>query len=134
MPLSVFHPVIAEWFRKRFTSPTDVQVRSWPEIGSGNDVLIVATQIDDFELARRLWLTRPDPQWHVQKRQEFLKEKNAYAAALHHSWEQHARGVVAFDSGDFNKALAHFIAAAALKPRPGPPPQIKPLPGPAPGK
>jgi ATP-dependent Lhr-like helicase len=42
MPLSAFHPVIAEWFRKRFTSPTDVQVQSWPEIRSGSDVLIAA--------------------------------------------------------------------------------------------
>ena len=42
MPLSAFHPVISEWFHKRFTVPTDVQIRSWPEIGSGNDVLISA--------------------------------------------------------------------------------------------
>jgi ATP-dependent Lhr-like helicase len=42
MPLSAFHPVISEWFRKRFKAPTDVQIKSWPEIGSGRDVLIAA--------------------------------------------------------------------------------------------
>src|SRR5215213_6843224 len=42
MPLSVFHPVIAQWFDRRFAAPTDVQIRSWPEIRSGNDVLISA--------------------------------------------------------------------------------------------
>ena len=42
MPLSAFHPVIADWFRKRFTSPTDVQILSWPAIRSGSDVLIAA--------------------------------------------------------------------------------------------
>ncbi len=42
MPLSRFHPLIAEWFRGRFGSPTDVQVRSWPAIASGTHVLIAA--------------------------------------------------------------------------------------------
>lgn len=42
MPLSRFHPVIADWFRTRFGGPTDVQVRSWPAIASGSDVLIAA--------------------------------------------------------------------------------------------
>ena len=40
--LSAFHPVIQEWFGKRFSGPTDVQVRSWPAIRSGKDVLIAA--------------------------------------------------------------------------------------------
>jgi WD40 repeat protein len=52
-------------------------------IPSSNDVLVVGLQLDDEERLRRLWLMRHDPQWHVQKRLEFEKEKNAYAAALH---------------------------------------------------
>jgi len=42
MPLSRFHPIIADWFRRRFGAPTDVQAHSWPAIGSGGDVLIAA--------------------------------------------------------------------------------------------
>jgi ATP-dependent Lhr-like helicase len=42
MPMIHFHPVIAEWFSRRFGSPTDVQVKSWPAIRSGRDVLIAA--------------------------------------------------------------------------------------------
>ncbi len=42
MSLSRFHPIIAEWFRARFGSPTDVQARSWPAIVPGDDVLIAA--------------------------------------------------------------------------------------------
>src|SRR5437870_9322261 len=42
MPLARFHPIIAEWFRARFGSPTDVQARSWPAIAPGEDVLIAA--------------------------------------------------------------------------------------------
>jgi hypothetical protein len=40
MPLSPFHPVIANWFHRRFKAPTDVQMLSWPAIRSGKDVLI----------------------------------------------------------------------------------------------
>src|SRR5207247_9036901 len=42
MALSLFHPVIANWFGERFGSPTDVQARSWPAIAPGDDVLIAA--------------------------------------------------------------------------------------------
>ena len=69
------------------------------------------------ELAFRRWVTRPDPEWHVEKRLEAEKENNTFAAAFHRSWEQHARGVLALEAGDFNMAYAHFVAAAALKPK-----------------
>ena len=42
MPLSRFHPIIADWFWKKFKSPTDVQAQTWPVIASGQHTLIVA--------------------------------------------------------------------------------------------
>src|SRR5207253_9820335 len=42
MALSLFHPVVADWFRDRFGKPTDVQLESWPAIMSGADTLIAA--------------------------------------------------------------------------------------------
>ena len=42
MPLSRFHPLIAEWFTSSVGIPTDVQVQAWPAIQSGTDVLIAA--------------------------------------------------------------------------------------------
>ena len=42
MPLSRFHPLIAEWFQAKIGQPTDVQVQAWPAIQSGGDVLIAA--------------------------------------------------------------------------------------------
>jgi ATP-dependent Lhr-like helicase len=42
MPLSQFHPLIAEWFHQQVGQPTDVQVQAWPAIQSGTDVLIAA--------------------------------------------------------------------------------------------
>ncbi len=42
MPLSIFHPVIADWFRSNVGTPTDVQAQAWPVIQSGRDALIAA--------------------------------------------------------------------------------------------
>ena len=42
MPLSRFHPLIAEWFQSHVGQPTEVQVKAWPAIQSGADALIAA--------------------------------------------------------------------------------------------
>lgn len=42
MPLRNFHPLLAEWFTKRFQNPTEPQRRGWPTIQSGRDTLIAA--------------------------------------------------------------------------------------------
>jgi ATP-dependent helicase Lhr and Lhr-like helicase len=40
--LSTFDPLVAEWFAARFASATEPQLRGWPEIQRGQDVLISA--------------------------------------------------------------------------------------------
>ena len=42
MSLSQFHPLVQEWFKSRFSEPTDAQVESWPAIEEGRHTLIVA--------------------------------------------------------------------------------------------
>src|SRR5690349_24897846 len=42
MPLSGFHPAVAQWFGARFSGPTEPQRRAWPLIQEGRDVLIAA--------------------------------------------------------------------------------------------
>ena len=37
-----FHPLIAEWFAKKFAGPTEPQRRGWPRIAAGENVLIAA--------------------------------------------------------------------------------------------
>ncbi len=37
-----FHPLIAEWFLRRFGEPTDAQHQGWPHIVAGQDTLIAA--------------------------------------------------------------------------------------------
>ena len=37
-----FHSIISEWFLETYGSPTDVQKKAWPEIASGNHLLITA--------------------------------------------------------------------------------------------
>src|SRR5947208_8289806 len=41
MPVS-FDPLVAEWFSRRFSQPTEPQSLGWPQIRSGHDVLISA--------------------------------------------------------------------------------------------
>jgi ATP-dependent Lhr-like helicase len=42
MPLTRFHPLIANWFQSSIGAPTDVQAEAWPAIQSGQDALIAA--------------------------------------------------------------------------------------------
>ena len=54
-PLSLFHPLIRAWFLKEYDKPTDVQLRSWPRIASGQHVLITAPTGSGKTLAAFLW-------------------------------------------------------------------------------
>jgi ATP-dependent Lhr-like helicase len=38
----VFHPLIENWFRERFGTPTEPQRSGWPEIAAGRHTLIAA--------------------------------------------------------------------------------------------
>jgi ATP-dependent helicase Lhr and Lhr-like helicase len=42
MSVQSFHPVIAEWFSRRFATPTEPQSLGWPSIREGRDTLIAA--------------------------------------------------------------------------------------------
>ena len=42
MPLNNFHPIIREWFEKRYREPTEAQRLGWPEIQARHDTLIAA--------------------------------------------------------------------------------------------
>src|SRR5882724_2408294 len=37
-----FHPIIADWFTQKFSSPTEPQIFGWPAIQSGAHTLIAA--------------------------------------------------------------------------------------------
>src|SRR5262249_29449530 len=55
VPLSSFHPVVADWFRRRFGAPTDAQAAGWPAIAAGQDTLIAAPTGSGKTLAAFLW-------------------------------------------------------------------------------
>ena len=42
MPLSLFHPLIRDWFQGRFAAPTEAQAAGWPAIARGRHTLIAA--------------------------------------------------------------------------------------------
>src|SRR5512147_827627 len=41
-PLSIFHPIVREWFESRFAAPTEAQSLGWPAIARGDHTLISA--------------------------------------------------------------------------------------------
>jgi len=53
--LSLFHPVIARWFREQVGEPTEVQDQSWQQIAAGGHVLITAPTGSGKTLAAFLW-------------------------------------------------------------------------------
>ncbi len=42
--LAPFHPVVRRWFEETLGEPTEPQVRGWPLIRQGRDVLIAALE------------------------------------------------------------------------------------------
>ncbi len=54
-PLSLFHPLVADWFRERVGVPTDPQARAWPEIAAGKHVLVTAPTGSGKTLTAFLW-------------------------------------------------------------------------------
>jgi ATP-dependent helicase Lhr and Lhr-like helicase len=50
-----FHPLMAEWFRRRVGEPTEVQRSGWPHIAEGEHVLILAPTGSGKTLAAFLW-------------------------------------------------------------------------------
>ena len=55
MPLSVFHPAVAEWFGSSFGEPTAPQALGWPAIARGESTLILSPTGSGKTLAAFLW-------------------------------------------------------------------------------
>ncbi|RPJ04036.1 MAG: DEAD/DEAH box helicase, partial [Spirochaetaceae bacterium] len=53
--LSLFHPLIHEWFEKNIGSPSGIQEKAWPRIAKGEHVLITAPTGSGKTLASFLW-------------------------------------------------------------------------------
>jgi ATP-dependent Lhr-like helicase len=53
--LSYFHPLFRQWFSEKVGSPTDIQLKAWPEIARGRHVLVTAPTGSGKTLAAFLW-------------------------------------------------------------------------------
>jgi len=54
-PLSLFDPLVADWFRQRYGAPTPIQAQAWPVIAGGGHLLITAPTGSGKTLAAFLW-------------------------------------------------------------------------------
>jgi ATP-dependent Lhr-like helicase len=54
-PLSLFHPLVAGWFRDKVGPPTPAQAEAWPAIARGEHVLVTAPTGSGKTLAAFLW-------------------------------------------------------------------------------
>ncbi len=53
--LSLFHPLIREWFQRRYGEPTEVQRKAWPVIAEGRHILMTAPTGSGKTLSAFLW-------------------------------------------------------------------------------
>lgn len=109
-----------------------------PEVAHGKTVLpdgrlvipqstrvrVVDSRLPPDELAWRRWLARPQPDRHTKFAEGY--EADPFAAAVQRSLEQHARGQLAAEDLDFDRAQKHFLSARLLKPYQWP--ELAPLP------
>ena len=50
-----FHPLVRQWFLKRFETPTEIQLKTWPVVSRGRHALIIAPTGSGKTLAAFLW-------------------------------------------------------------------------------
>ncbi|MBN2658550.1 MAG: DEAD/DEAH box helicase [Spirochaetales bacterium] len=53
--LELFHPLIQDWFYRKYQAPTDIQAKGWREIASRSHVLMTAPTGSGKTLASFLW-------------------------------------------------------------------------------
>ena len=53
--LSLFHPLIGQWFAERLGAPTEIQERAWPVIAAGKHALVTAPTGSGKTLTAFLW-------------------------------------------------------------------------------
>ncbi|MBN2329409.1 MAG: DEAD/DEAH box helicase, partial [Candidatus Omnitrophica bacterium] len=76
--LSLFHPLIQQWFCQRIGEPTEVQRLSWPKIARGDHLLITAPTGSGKTLTAFLWALDQ----LIQKRWECGKTRILYVSPL----------------------------------------------------
>ncbi len=132
-----FEPVVLAWYAKNgklsdvsrtLEERTNISPDGYMFVRSGSRVVRVPATLDESGRQRRLWLSRPDPEWHVERQRQLADEKSSRGAALHLALEQRARGLLALENGFVWEGLARIAVASKLTPAPPPLVQLGPAP------
>ena len=97
-------------------------------VRQGNGAVIVDPRIDPALVARRWFQARSYPHQHAALAERY---NDPFAAAVQRSLEQRARGLLAVEDLDFDKAQKHYLAALLLEPKPYQWPEVASPPRPA---
>ena len=96
---NLFHPAVASWFTKTFASPTPAQQEAWPQIRSGQHVLIAAPTGSGKTLAAFLAaiddLVREGEQWGLpdETRIVYVSPLKALSNDIHRNLEAPLAGI-----------------------------------------
>ncbi|HTL57924.1 MAG TPA: DEAD/DEAH box helicase, partial [Candidatus Limnocylindrales bacterium] len=94
-----FHPIIAQWFRETFGSPTEPQQRGWPSIQAGSHTLIAAptgsgkTLAAFFAALDQLFREGLDTQLPDETRVLYVSPLKALSNDIHKNLEEPLKGI-----------------------------------------
>ena len=94
-----FHPAVANWFRRTYSTPTEPQIRAWPAIQSGQHVLIAAPTGSGKTLAAFLaaidGLVRQGVRHHLRDETQivYVSPLKALSNDIHKNLEEPLNGI-----------------------------------------
>src|SRR5215813_3005941 len=97
--LDTFHPAVANWFRRTYSTPTEPQARAWPAIHSGEHVLIAAPTGSGKTLAAFLaaidGLVRQGVRHHLREEIQvvYVSPLKALSNDIHKNLEEPLQGI-----------------------------------------
>ena len=117
MPLSLFHPPVADWFRASFGEPTRPQALGWPAIARGESTLVLSPTGSGKTLAAFLWaidrvMFAPEPEPARRCRVLYVSPLKALAVDVERNLRAPIAGIANLAA---SRGESHRIPAALVR-------------------